>query len=165
MWPKELSAKPSANARPPEMPMKQREPGEHSPSAEEPVPGPPSTRFRSSGRRASTRRSKVPGRPNNGTPEYPTTLSMMGYNNGGAEFILEPVSPPVVKVTHRDQTGQIGINADWDALIPYSPTTLESQLKDDGAAGQLQGLGALRECSRRRAGNSSPTRARRNRSG
>ena len=35
-------------------------------------PGAPSTWFRSSGRRASIRRPKPPGRLSNGTPEYPT---------------------------------------------------------------------------------------------
>ena len=31
------------------------------------------------------------------------------YNNGDGEFILEPLSDSLVKVTHRDQTGYFGI--------------------------------------------------------
>ena len=42
--------------------------------AEEPGQGALQTRFRSSGYRASIRRPKPPGRPNNGTPEHPQTL-------------------------------------------------------------------------------------------
>ena len=57
------------------------------------------------------------------------------YNNGEAEFILEPVSTCLVKVTHRDQTGWFGINADWDVHRPYVWTTMEFQLVDDGIAG------------------------------
>lgn len=59
------------------------------------------------------------------------------YNNGEAEFILEPVSDAVVKVTHRDQAGWFGISLDWDAQQPYSYTTLPSQLRDDGIDGAL----------------------------
>ena len=31
------------------------------------------------------------------------------YNNGDGEFVLEPLSDSLVKVTHRDQTGYFGI--------------------------------------------------------
>ena len=54
------------------------------------------------------------------------------YNNGEAEFILEPVNDAVVKVTHRDQVGWIGISRDWDAQRPYTQTTSASSIRDDG---------------------------------
>ena len=50
------------------------------------------------------------------------------YNIGDAEFILEPLSDSVVKVTHRDQTGYFGINKDWDARNPYVYTRRESEV-------------------------------------
>ena len=59
-------------------------------------------------------------------------MGLRHYNNGDAEFILEPVNDSVVKVTHRDQVGWIGINADWDPQEPYTHTTFSSRLKDDG---------------------------------
>lgn len=48
------------------------------------------------------------------------------YNYGRAEFILEPLSDALVRVTHRAQTGYIGITRDWDAAKPYSWTFLDS---------------------------------------
>ena len=55
--------------------MKQREPGEPGRPAEEPGPGTLLARFRKLWiRRASIRRPKPPGLPNNGTPEHPQTL-------------------------------------------------------------------------------------------
>ena len=64
------ASRPSTNARPKEMPMKQREPGEPGRTAEEPGPGAPPPRFRGSGYRASIRRPKPPGPPNNGPPKH-----------------------------------------------------------------------------------------------
>ena len=54
------------------------------------------------------------------------------YNHGDAEFILERVNANTVKVTHQDQTGWFGLNADWDADQPYASTTSERQVKDNG---------------------------------
>ena len=54
------------------------------------------------------------------------------YNNGDAEFILEPINEWVVRVTHRNQVGWIGISMDWDPQGPYTYTTFSSRLKDDG---------------------------------
>ena len=48
------------------------------------------------------------------------------YNNGDGEFILEPLSDSLVKVTHRDQTGYFGIIKDWDAGAPFACTTSTS---------------------------------------
>ena len=62
-------------------------------------------------------------------------LTRRHYNNGNAEFILEPLNDAVVKVTHRDQVGWIGISLDWDAERPYTSTTISSQLRDDGISG------------------------------
>ena len=42
------------------------------------------------------------------------------YNNGEGEFILDPLSDSVVKVTHRDQTGYFGINREWDVARAYT---------------------------------------------
>ena len=57
------------------------------------------------------------------------------YNNGRAEFILEPLNEAVVKVTHRDRVGWIGISLDWDAERPYTSTITSGQLRDDGISG------------------------------
>lgn len=54
------------------------------------------------------------------------------YNHLDAEFILEPLSPSVVKVMHRGQVGYFGINRDWNVATPYAWTTLESSVHDDG---------------------------------
>ena len=48
------------------------------------------------------------------------------YNHEGAEFILEPLSDSVVRVTHREQTGYFGVAKDWEAARPYTWTTLTS---------------------------------------
>ena len=48
------------------------------------------------------------------------TVSLRHYNNGNAEFILEPVNEWVVKVTHRNQVGWIGVSVDWDPQEPYT---------------------------------------------
>ena len=57
------------------------------------------------------------------------------YNNGEAEFMLDPVNDAVVKVTHRNQVGWIGISLDWDVQRPYTFTTSPAQISDDGLDG------------------------------
>ena len=57
------------------------------------------------------------------------------YNNGDGEFILEPLSDSLVKVTHRDQMGYFGINKKWDVAKPYTYTTFDFQVADDGIEG------------------------------
>ena len=57
------------------------------------------------------------------------------YNNGKAEFMLAPVNDAVVKVTHRNQVGWIGISLDWDVQRPYTFTTSPTQISDDGVDG------------------------------
>ena len=59
-------------------------------------------------------------------------MSLRDYNNGDAEFILEPVNNFVVKVIHRNQVGWIGISVDWNPQDPYTYTTTSNSLKDDG---------------------------------
>ena len=59
-------------------------------------------------------------------------MTLRHYNNGDAEFILEPVNEWVVKVTHRNQVGWIGASLDWDPQDPYTHTTFSDRLKDDG---------------------------------
>ena len=53
------------------------------------------------------------------------------YTYEGAEFILEPISHSVVRVTHREQTGCFGIRGDWDPNRPYTQTRYEDQVRDD----------------------------------
>ena len=57
------------------------------------------------------------------------------YNNGEAEFMLDPVNDAVVKVTHRNQVGWIGISLDWDVQRPYTFTTSSAEISDDGLDG------------------------------
>ena len=54
------------------------------------------------------------------------------YNYGESEFILERVNANAVKVTHHEQVGWFGLNADWDADQPYASTTSERNVKDNG---------------------------------
>ena len=58
------------------------------------------------------------------------------YNNGEAEFMLEPLSDSVVRVTHREQTGYFGFNRDWDPLNPYTRADYEGFVHDDGIEGR-----------------------------
>ena len=66
--------------------------------------------------------------PQQGTAQ----MGLRHYNNGDAEFILEPVNEWVVKVTHRNQVGWIGVSVDWDPQEPYTYTTFSSRVKDEG---------------------------------
>ena len=56
------------------------------------------------------------------------------YNYEDKEFILEPVSDSVVKVTHREQTGYFGLRGDWDPNRPYTQTLYESMVHGDNIA-------------------------------
>lgn len=63
------------------------------------------------------------------------------YKNGRAEFTLESLSDALVRVTHREQKGHIGISKNWDAAKPYTWTYLvpggglEGTAKPDGIEG------------------------------
>ena len=59
-------------------------------------------------------------------------MSPRHYNYRDAEFILELVNNFVVRVSHRNQVGWIGISVDWDPREPYTYTTFSNRLKDDG---------------------------------
>lgn len=61
---------------------------------------------------------------------------------GDAEFILEPISDSVVKVTHRDQAGYFGLRGDWDPNEPYTQTLFDSWVNGDNIASPL-GLPSL----------------------
>ena len=50
------------------------------------------------------------------------TPKIWRHRSGQAEFILQPVSDSLVRLTHRDQVGYIGINQNWDVAAPYSWT-------------------------------------------
>ncbi len=83
------AGKPSTNARPTEMPMKQREPGEHSGPAEEPGPEALPTRFRAPGA------GLPPAGPN---PQDPRTT---GHPKPHAKEITHKRSPhPVLRHPH-----------------------------------------------------------------
>ena len=45
------------------------------------------------------------------------------YNHGDYGFVLESLSDSLVRVTHRDQTGYLGIIMNWDAGKPYAALT------------------------------------------
>ena len=63
--------------------------------------------------------------------QYPPP-KVWSHNNGQAEFILQRVSEWLVRVTHRDQVGYIGIIKDWDAGKPYAATHIEDTVSEDG---------------------------------
>ena len=71
------------------------------------------------------------------------------YNDGNGEFILEPLSDSLVKVTHRDQVGYFGITKEWDAARPYAQSTTEFMVDVDGISDVIWGYpipgGALKE--------------------
>ena len=72
------------------------------------------------------------------------------HSVGQAEFILQAMSESLVRVTHRDQVGYIGINRDWDIGRPYtwkhmdrtvgvSRAVMERYTSADGIHGNLFG--------------------------
>ena len=54
-----------------------------------------------------------------------STPKIWKHKSGQAEFILQPLSESLIRVTHRDQVGYIGINQNWDVAAPYSWTFME----------------------------------------
>ena len=65
------------------------------------------------------------------------------YNNGDAEFMLEPLSDSVVRVTHREQTAFFGFNRDWEPSKPYTWADYEGFVHDDG----IEGRGIWKYCT------------------
>ena len=55
----------------------------------------------------------------------------------GERFYLEPLSPSVVRVEHRDHVGYIGINKDADLEYPFAFQTWEPQSLDDGVGNSM----------------------------
>ena len=50
----------------------------------------------------------------------------------GDRFVLERLSPAVVRVTHRDQVGYFGLYKDGDLKYPFAFQFLEQQSYDEG---------------------------------
>ena len=48
------------------------------------------------------------------------------------EFILEPLSESVVRVTYQGQLGYVGLNRDWEADRPYTWINWEGDIHEDG---------------------------------
>ena len=58
------------------------------------------------------------------------------HDHGDEKFMLKAVSESVVRVSHRDQTGYIGIGREWkDPERPYASTRREDDVCDDGIGG------------------------------
>ena len=62
------------------------------------------------------------------------------YTYEGAEFILEPISDSVVRVTYREQTGHYGLPVDWDPNDPYTQTRVEGLVRDDSIGYGISGF-------------------------
>lgn len=54
------------------------------------------------------------------------------YSYQDQEFILEPVSDSVTRVTYGEQTGYFGLKKDWEAARPYTRINRESGVHEDG---------------------------------
>ena len=55
----------------------------------------------------------------------------------GEKFVLEPLSPAVVRVTHRDQVGYFGLYKDGDLKYPFAFQTWEPQSYDEGLGNSM----------------------------
>ena len=54
------------------------------------------------------------------------------HQDGNARFTLENESQFVIRVTHREQTGWVGMNIDWDPMKPFAWTRSERDVTPDG---------------------------------
>ncbi len=54
------------------------------------------------------------------------------YTFQGADFLLEPISDSVIRVTHVDQVGYVGMSPNWNPHRPYVWATSESQVGPEG---------------------------------
>ena len=59
-------------------------------------------------------------------------MSMKEIIVEGDRFILERLSPTVVRVKHRDQVGYFGIYGDGDLTYPFAFQTWEPESYDEG---------------------------------
>ena len=86
---------------------------------------------------------KPPPPPANATIAHVRDLEVYRkrhHDHGDAEFLLAPVSESVVRVTHRDQAGYFGIAREWeDSAKPYTSTSREDDVRDDGIGGAAVG--------------------------
>ena len=55
----------------------------------------------------------------------------------GERFVLERLSPEVVRVKHRDQVGYFGIYKDGDLKYPFAFQTWEPQSYDEGIGNSM----------------------------
>jgi hypothetical protein len=55
----------------------------------------------------------------------------------GDSFFLEPLSPSVVRVEHRDHVGYFGIYKDWDLKYPFAFQTWAPVSYDDGVGNSM----------------------------
>ena len=55
----------------------------------------------------------------------------------GERFVLERLSPAVVRVKHRDQVGYFGIYKDGDLKYPFAFQFLEPQSYDEGIGNSM----------------------------
>ena len=56
------------------------------------------------------------------------------YTFRGADFLLESISDCVVRVTHVDQVGYVGMSVDWNPDKPYVWATEQFQVEAEGIA-------------------------------
>ena len=55
----------------------------------------------------------------------------------GEDFFLEPLSPSVVRVEHRDQVGYFGISRDWDVNRPFAYQSSPLESLDEGIGNSM----------------------------
>ena len=55
----------------------------------------------------------------------------------GERFVLEQMSPAVVRVKHRDQVGYFGLYKDGDLTYPFAFQFLEPQSYDEGIGNSM----------------------------
>ena len=55
----------------------------------------------------------------------------------GERFVLEPLLPAVVRVTHRDQVGYFGLYKDGDLKYPFAFQLSEPKSYDEGVGDSL----------------------------
>ena len=64
-------------------------------------------------------------------------MSMKEIIVEGEKFVLERLSPAVVRVTHRDQVGYFGLYRDGDLKYPFAFQFLEPQSYDEGIGNSM----------------------------
>ena len=77
------------------------------------------------------------------SPAAARRLEKRHYNNREAEFILEPLSPSVVQVTHREQVAYFGTNLNWDTLHPLCLDDLDRAAQGAGRPPGAQRIGVV----------------------